>query len=216
MAGPYHAYLIRMPETLNHGFIFHNNHERDVQRMKNCTYTKKIKKVATTYGINFFSLLLIILPVGMLTAAEPDRLIVAYRLDSAPIQYQNEDGEADGILIDYWKLWSNKSGIPVVFKGAYNKEAQAMLADRADINAGLFANRKREKLMDFSETILRSPYHVYLHSSAGKEVNLDQLEGYRVGVTRGSFHENYMREHYPGVKLALYDGYQGLFTSTLR
>lgn len=183
--------------------------------MKNCAYTEKIMKVTTTYYISYFSLLLVslgMLPTNMLMAATPDKLIVSYSLDSAPIQYQNKDGEADGILIDYWKLWSKKSGIPVIFKGAYNIKAQDMLAEgHADINAGLFANKQREKFMDFSETILRSPYHVYLHNSFGEDANLNKLEKYHVGVTRGSFHEIYMREHYPEVKLALYDGYQDLF-----
>ena len=32
--------------------------------------------------------------------------------------------------------------------------------------------------------------------------SIDDFKKYSLGVTRGSFHENYMREHYPEFKLA--------------
>ena len=66
-------------------------------------------------------------------------LVIAYRLDSAPIQFKNAGGEPDGILIDVWRLWARKSGIPIRFVGAYSQETQTMVSEgTADINAGLF------------------------------------------------------------------------------
>ena len=143
-----------------------------------------------------------------------DEFIVSYRLDSAPMQFQNSDGQADGILIDFWKLWSQKSGIKLVFKGAYNKQAQAMVAEgHADFNAGLFSNEGREKHLVFSEPILKSPYHIFVNNSYIQNFQLNKIDQYVVGVTRGSFHENYMRKNFPNVKLQLFDGYQSMFTA---
>lgn len=148
--------------------------------------------------------------------AEPKELRVSYRLDSAPIQFRNERGEADGIIIDFWKLWSQKSGVPVSFIGAYNREAQQLVIDGdADINAGLFENRKRAAVFDFSATILSSPYYLYVNPNLDRGLRIQdaaQLKSFRVAVTRGSFHENYMRKHYPGIRLILYDGYESLFS----
>jgi len=170
----------------------------------------------TSINLNFFlTLLLLLVSVFIsdkLMASVPDELVISYRLDSAPMQFQNKDGNADGILIDYWKLWSKKSGIPVTFKGAYSEKSQAMLTKgEIDVNAGLFSNKKREKYLDFSSPILNSPYHVYVSNQEYKETNITSLTNYRVGVTRDSFHETYMREHYPEVELALFDGYHALF-----
>jgi len=170
----------------------------------------------------------LVLLVSTLTAAAPaapkpqpgtqsSPLVITYRLDSAPIQFKNSLGEADGILIDFWKLWSEKANIPVIFKGAFNKQSQAMVADgTADINAGIFENDTRKKHMDFSSPIINSPYHLYIHQQINHQIsddtlNLQNLGGVTVGVTRGSFHESYLREHYPNASLALYDGYQALF-----
>ncbi len=139
---------------------------------------------------------------------------IAYRLDSAPMQFQNKEGNADGLLIDLWRLWSIKSGIPVHFIGAYNKEAQKMVIDgRADINAGLFESKKRSEFLDFSDPLMASPYYIFYQSSINLIHSIDYFKTHSLGVTRGSFHENYLREHYPGIELILFDGYQEIFTA---
>jgi len=141
-------------------------------------------------------------------------ITIVYRLDSAPMQFKNERDHADGILIDLWRLWSIKSGIPVHFIGAYNKEAQEMVADgRADINAGLFESSKREKFLDFSLPMLDSRYSIFYQNSINSIETIKDLQNYRIGVTQGSFHEHYLREHYPKLHLHLYDGYQKLFAA---
>ncbi|OOZ40995.1 hypothetical protein BOW53_05585 [Solemya pervernicosa gill symbiont] len=139
---------------------------------------------------------------------------IAYRLDSEPTQFRNSAGEADGILIDIWKLWSEKSGIPVKFVGAYNKEAQAMVRDGvADINAGLFESEKRKQYMDFSTPILSSAYHIFSSRKVGLIEDDAELVLHRIGVTAGSYHESYMRKNFPTVELALYKGYDALFSA---
>ncbi len=151
--------------------------------------------------------------------AETDQsqtLRIGYRLDSAPVQFRNERGEADGALIDLWRLWSAESGVPVRFVGGYNKATQEMLVSgQVDVLSGLFESSKRAELMDFSTPILSSPYYLFHHPVLGHLQSMDDLKGLPVGVTRGSFHEQYLREHYPALKLNLYDGYQDLFTAAL-
>ena len=139
---------------------------------------------------------------------------ISYHLDSAPMQFRNNEGNADGILIDLWRLWSIKAGIPVHFIGAYNEDAQKMLADgRADINAGLFENKQRVEFLDFSAPIIDSPYHIFYQHSLESIRSIDDFKKHSLGVTRGSFHEHYLREHHPELKLILFDGYQAMFTA---
>lgn len=155
--------------------------------------------------------------ISISVSANLNELIITYRLDSAPIQFQNKNGEADGILIDFWKLWSKKSGIPVSFKGAYNQQSQEMIINgKADINAGIFANKSRSEYLKFSEPILNSSYHLFVQKTLSQTISLQRLQGFGVGVTRGSFHEAYMRKNYPDVELFLYDGYQKLFNAAER
>jgi len=161
--------------------------------------------------------LLLLSPLSLLAETDHSQALrIGYRLDSAPVQFRNERGEADGALIDLWRLWSAESGVPLRFVGGYNKATQEMLVSgQVDVLAGLFESGKRAERMDFSTPILSSPYYLFYHSVLGHLQSMDDLKGLPVGVTRGSFHEQYLREHYPALTLDLYDGYQDLFKAAL-
>ncbi len=167
--------------------------------------------------IGFVFGLLLLNPLSLLAEKDHSQALrIGYRLDSAPVQFRNERGEADGALIDLWRLWSAESGVPVRFVGGYNKATQEMLVSgQIDVLAGLFESSKRAEQMDFSTPILSSPYYLFYSPVLGHLQSMDDLKGLPVGVTRGSFHEQYLREHYPALTLNLYDGYQDLFTAVL-
>jgi len=149
--------------------------------------------------------------------AEPTPLVVAYRVDSEPVQFRNSEGRADGILIDFWRLWSEKTGIPVRFVGGYNEDTQEMVRlGEADVLAGLFANDRRATFLDFSQGVLSAPYQLYYDPTKISVQSAADLAGQRVGVTRGSFHEDYLRTHFPEVERVAFDGYQALFAAAVR
>jgi len=177
----------------------------------------------TKYSFRYFIevvLLVLFLFVGISIPAmvyAEDPLVVAYRLDSEPVQFRNQKGEAAGILIDLWRLWSKKSGKAVRFVGDYSKATQDMIRDgRADVMAGLFKSEKRAAFLDFSEPSFSSHYYAYYHSD-GKSIKApDELISLRVGVTKDSFHQHWMQKNYPQAQLVLFDGYQGLFEAADR
>jgi|GEM_PF-980417 len=141
-------------------------------------------------------------------------LTIAYRLDSAPMQFKNSRGQADGLLIDLWRLWSIKSGIQVKFVGAFNKKAQQMVIEgKADINAGLFESQKRAEFFDFSLPMLASPYYLYYQAHINSVETVKGFQNFTIGVTNGSYHESFLREKYPQQKLVLFDGYQAMFAA---
>jgi len=145
-----------------------------------------------------------------------DVVTIAFRQDSPPLQFLDNEGNAAGILIDFWRLWSEKAELPVRFVGGTHEETQMMVRDgRADLNAGLFENRQNKEFLAFSEPILSSPYHVFFRAETLGVESADDLKGHRIGVTRGSFHENYMRQHFPESTLALFDDYQALFDAII-
>lgn len=147
--------------------------------------------------------------------AVPDNVLtVAYRLDSAPLQFKNDQGHADGMIIDLWRLWSLKTGVPVHFTGAYNKEAQEMVGSgAADVNAGLFESAKRSEEFDFSESIFSSTYYIFHRPGLSVNQTLDSFKSVAIGVTRGSYHEKYLRREFPQFKLSVFDGYKALFAA---
>ena len=148
--------------------------------------------------------------------SDSQEVAIAYRLDSEPVQFINQTGKPDGILIDIWKLWSKKAGVPVKFVGAYNKEAQQMVKDgRADINAGLFESEKRTEFLDFSNSIFSSSYYIFFRAEVADLKTEKDLKGHRVGVTAGSYHEQYLRTHFPEVEPILFKGYEDMFSAAV-
>ncbi|MGD2118176.1 MAG: transporter substrate-binding domain-containing protein [Chromatiales bacterium] len=163
-------------------------------------------------GCLFVGLWLLVVLASMPLQAANDELVIAYRYDSEPVQFTDVNGNAAGVLIDLWRLWAELSGSRIRFVAGDNVQTQEMLRDgRADVIAGLFRNEQREQFLDFSAPILNSSYHLYYRDGIVAISSLEDVGQRQVGVTAGSFHENFLRENYPAIKIASYTGYNDLF-----
>jgi hypothetical protein len=139
--------------------------------------------------------LLVWLTAAPLLAAAPDRISVVYSIDSIPFQYTDQNGEPAGIIIDYWKLWSEKTGIGVDFVGATWNETLAMARDReVDAHAGLFFNDERDQFLDYGAALTKTDTNVFFHNSVGIPDDLRKLSAYRIGVLGKDFVEGYLEQ----------------------
>jgi hypothetical protein len=140
-------------------------------------------------------LLLVCLLSFPLLAASPERISVAYSIDSIPFQYTDEKGEPNGIIIDYWKLWSEKTGVTVDFIEATWNETLSLVRDgKADAHAGLFFNKERDRFLDYGVALTRSDTNVFYHNSIGMSDDVSRLSAYRIGVLDKDFVEGYLKE----------------------
>ncbi len=146
------------------------------------------------HTILHFRLMPIILLVlaGMSTADEPAKsrqssapvvLTIAGSRNLPPFSMLNEKGEPAGIGVDIWRLWSQKSGIPVRFKLTDIAGSLHDLKEgRADLHAGLFISNERSQLLDYSKPYLRTPAMLYYRSTVGKIRALDDFEQERIAI----------------------------------
>jgi signal transduction histidine kinase/DNA-binding response OmpR family regulator len=138
-------------------------------------------------------LLLCLLPLPLL-AATPERISVVYSIDSTPFQYTDESGEPNGIIIDYWKLWSEKTGTAVDFIAATWNETLALARDgKVDAHAGLFFNAERDRFLDYGVALTRTDTNVFYHNSIGIPDDVSKLSAYRIGVLAKDFVEGYLQ-----------------------
>ncbi|MDX1295099.1 MAG: transporter substrate-binding domain-containing protein, partial [Sulfurimonadaceae bacterium] len=170
----------------------------------------------------FFRLLLLLLPLLSLAATtqspshidttKPKAVTIAYNVGNPPLKFKNDRGEADGILIDIWKLWSKKSGVPVVFKEALFADTLEMVKNgEADIHAGLFYTEERDKFFDYSsKPIIDISYHIFHHKSISTLKDVDDLRGFKVGVPKG-YTETFMQERLPETHMVVYDNFIKLY-----
>jgi polar amino acid transport system substrate-binding protein len=146
------------------------------------------------------------------SAVELTKLKIAYREDSAPLQFRNAQGEADGLLVDFWKAWGQHAKIPVAFIGGSNQQTQDWLRQgQVDLIAGLFENDQRRETMAFSLPILHSRYFLYHDPSQTPDASLLNMEQYRIGVTQDSFHHHWLITHHPNAVIKTYSGYRALY-----
>jgi polar amino acid transport system substrate-binding protein len=147
-------------------------------------------------------------------AAERDELRIAYREDSAPIQYIDRDGEPKGVLIDYWRSWAEEVGVDIVFVGGSNEQTQQWLQEGSvDLIAGLFRNDRRAELFDFSTPVIFGQYFLFYNPALVTINSAEQIPQFSVGVTEKSFHHDWLLTNYPDARILTYPDYEQLFVA---
>ncbi len=151
-------------------------------------------------------LLLSLLCLAPLAYAADNSISVVYCADLAPFEFQDETGKPAGMIIDYWKLWSEKTGVDVNFiPAAWNDTLSMVKEGKVDAHVGLFYNKDRDTYLSYSPTPLtKTDTHVFYHESLPEIAGGKELFAYRIGVIDDDFVEGYLAENYPGISLAPY------------
>lgn len=103
-----------------------------------------------------------------------------------PYLFINGEGQADGYLVDLWKLWEGKTGVKVELKPTEWEEAQrVLLRGDADVIENIFRTPGREPMYDFSAPYAELPVNIYRHTSISGINSLAQLQGFQVGAMAG-------------------------------
>ena len=126
-------------------------------------------------------------------------VVVAVMRDQAPFSMVRANGEAAGLLVDMWRLWSQKTGHKVRFRfGTWKDTLDDVAQGRADVHSGLYRNGERDLWLDFSAPYYPTTTDLFFSVRQGS-VTLAQLDGRSVGVLKGSFQEAWLRREHPEV-----------------
>ena len=83
-----------------------------------------------------------------------------------PYSFLDNAGNLQGISVDQWKLWQQKTGIAVDLVGMDWGEAQNhMVAGEFDVIDTIFINEARQKIYDFSEPYAKIDVPVFFHKN---------------------------------------------------
>ena len=108
----------------------------------------------------------VMLPVSGFAEIPPKRISVAYCNDCVPFQFSDEDGQPAGMIIDFWRLWSEKTGIVIDFRRATWSETLAMVGSgAADAHAGLFFNKHRDTFLEYGAALTKTDTSFFTHNS---------------------------------------------------
>lgn len=139
------------------------------------------------------------------------KLVIAYPEDSPPFFFTDQQGEARGLVIDLWRLWSQKTGVAIEFLPGTWQETLAMLQQyQADVHAGLVYSKKRDKYLDFTAPITHTELGIFFHKNILGIKELQDLRGFKIGVISDSYSEEYLQEHLPLAIVARYSSFPDL------
>lgn len=146
--------------------------------------------------------------------APPARIKLSCGDDSAPYQFMNKDGEPDGFLVDLWKEWSEQTGIEVEFVlSDWNTSLENIRAGKTDGHTGLFYDAGRAGFMDFASKQYLSKVYFWVHNDFAHVENIKQLRPFRVGVIRGDYAVDLLREKHPEIELEVFENNKLMFQS---
>lgn len=127
-----------------------------------------------------------LLTLAFASYAEPTVVRVVTDNNYPPYVVTGSDGLAEGYVVDLWKLWERKTGVPVEFKAMQWSEAQRALRDQqADVIDMIFRTPVREQLYDYSKPYATLPVSIYVDSSIHGVHDIRSLSGFSIGVQRG-------------------------------
>lgn len=120
------------------------------------------------------------------TLEQPQRIRVVADFNYPPLMSIDSEGQGRGYLVDWWALWSEKTGIeielaPMLWANALNE----MKSGRADVIDTIFRTPQREAYLSFSEPYLEVPVSIYAHREIIGLKAVRDLHGFRLGVMQG-------------------------------
>ena len=143
-------------------------------------------------------------------------ITIAINKTTYPYMYLNDDGKADGLMPDLWRLWAERQGIEIEFKTSdWLSTLSLVESGEVDIHGGMTKTVERSKRFAFTPSFFSHDFHFYIHRDFANLTEISQLSPYIIGSVRGSSHAAIVALNYPNLKLRLYPNRHDLYQAAL-
>ncbi|GAA5219360.1 transporter substrate-binding domain-containing protein [Corallincola platygyrae] len=121
------------------------------------------------------------------------------------------------MLIDMWRLWSDKTGQPVnILSLPWYQTLEMMQTGEAQIHAGLAINPEREGFLDFASPLAHVTSNVFIHRSLPDIKQATSLTPYLIGSVKGANHVNLLNKLYPQLRVSEYERQFDVYDAAVR
>ena len=136
----------------------------------------------------------LLLAFCLIAHAAPAQITVALEDNYPPYIFLAQDGKPQGIIVDRWRLWEKKTGIPLRIISTDWDKAQALLyAGKADVIDAMFKTPERLKQLDFSRPHAQIDASLFFHESITGINDINSAKGFVLGVTKGDGNIDWLR-----------------------
>jgi len=141
--------------------------------------------------------MLLVLCIVSIGASAQDADIVRIGVDPnfPPFEFKSEDGKLTGLDIDLGNAICQDMGVKCVWvANDFDGIIPALRAKKFDlILSAMRATDERRKVIDFSDTLYHIPVAMVAATASGLTPTGDSLHGKRIGVTKGTALETYVK-----------------------
>ncbi len=166
-------------------------------------------KILDAISILFLLLLVSALP-AVPAAAQPNHAVIKLAIDNnyPPYVFQDSEGRVQGILIDQWRLWEQKTGIRVeIHAKDWGKALSGMKGGEFDVIDTIFKTEERSGWLDFTGPYARLEVPIFFDKQISGITDATSLKGFVVAAKSGDNVVDILKRS--GVdKLMLFDSYE--------
>jgi len=145
-------------------------------------------------------------------SAKAEAVRIATGQDFIPFEYVDESGRPAGLVVDFWRLWSEKTGIAVEFMPApWSQTLEMVRTGEADIHAGLNMTEERKTFLDYASPLLSTNSYLFTPKGLAFSGAFADLSGFKIGVLEGSLEHALVQERIPGAQVVAYQGIDSLY-----
>ncbi len=132
-----------------------------------------------------------------------------------PYCFLDQNGSPQGILIDQWRLWGERTGYEVRFLALDWSEAQQAIAEgRADVIDTMFYTPQRAKSFDFGPPYADIEVPIFFDLDLSGFGSISGLRGFTVGVKEGDAAIGVLRRN--GITdLRIYPNYESIVKAAI-
>jgi len=138
--------------------------------------------------------------------------------ERAPFSYKTKNGEVKGLMIDLWNLVGKQSHRKINFELLdLQHSLHKVKSSNNHVHGGTFDIDERDAPLLFSIPIFTVRSAVFVNNKKlFNALELADLENVVMGVTAGSYEEDFMHKHYPSIMLRIYNNQAQLVESAVR
>ena len=132
-----------------------------------------------------------------------------------PYIFRDENSSLQGILVDEWRLWEEKTGIKVDLKGMDWDKAQKMMAEgNAQVIDTIFFTEERAKKLAFTAPYASIDVPVFFHKDISGIKDVKSLRGFTIAVKAGDACIDFLKKNGVGT-LQEFPSYESIIRSAM-
>jgi len=166
------------------------------------------------FGIGVVIWVLALLPSGAFSQDTPIRVLIDR--DYPPFAYYDDEGRFVGASVEFWRMWEERTGIPVELLPTEWAKVHALIQERqADLVDTIFYTPERATYLDYIQPLFRVTSSVYFRKTLNIH-SLSDLTPHVVGAKAKDALVNLALSLNPSLQLRLYPNYSDIVLAAQR